>query len=312
VIKMNRSVALKTLLLMAFLLIGLTSVVSAAALSVTTDQASYAQGGAVAISGAGTADAWVALEVSNPLGGRIYLDTVQVATAETYSSTFTLPGDAMTGTYTVSASAAGETASTTFTVTGVVPPVTGVIDVAVEVASLYFPGEDAYIYVLTAKDGRPTNATVAGTLHIGPGTLVSSLTLTYVSEGLYMATATVDAAGSYLVVVDATMGANYGSAIKSFEVSPTLVAWQDVILAMSDDIAVIKTDSGVLLGKVTGIEGTVATIQTDQGTFTADIAAAKAAVEGLTVPLYAAVVLALIAAIAAVISVVQLSRKLAG
>jgi hypothetical protein len=305
---MNRSIALKTLLLMAFLLIGLTSVVSAAALSVTTNQASYAQGGAVAISGAGTADAWVALEVSNPLGGRIYLDTVQVSTAETYSSTFTLPGDAMTGTYTVSASAAGETASTTFTVTGVAPPVTGVIDVAVEVASLYFPGEDAYIYVLTAKDGRPTNATVAGSLHIGPGTLVSSLTFTYVSEGLYVATATVTAEGSYLVVVDATMGANYGSAIKSFEVNPTLVE----LVGISGDIATIKTDSGVLLGKVTGIEGTVATIQTDQGTFTADIAAAKAAVEGLTVPLYAAVVLALIAAIAAVISVVQLSRKLAG
>lgn len=95
---------------------------------------------------------------------------------------------------------------------------------------------------------------------------------------------------------------------------------------ISGDVATIKTDLGTISGKVTSIDGGVATIQTDIGTVKADIsglassvedvktsvAAVPDAIAGVTTPIWIAVILSLIAAIAAIASVVQISRKIAG
>ncbi|MEM3798383.1 MAG: hypothetical protein QXY74_08150 [Candidatus Bathyarchaeia archaeon] len=91
------------------------------------------------------------------------------------------------------------------------------------------------------------------------------------------------------------------------------------VVSISGDVATVKTDLGTLTGKVTSIDGTVATIQTDIGTIKADISDVKTdvatvpdAISGVTLPIWIAVVLSLIAAIASIYAIVTIRRKIAG
>jgi len=84
--------------------------------TVSTDKSSYLPDELVTISGVADADAWVAVDVKNPMDSTIYTDNVQADDAGDYETMFRLPVDAMTGTYTVYANIAGATDSTTFTV----------------------------------------------------------------------------------------------------------------------------------------------------------------------------------------------------
>ncbi|MEM3626498.1 MAG: hypothetical protein QXZ25_00545 [Candidatus Bathyarchaeia archaeon] len=98
------------------------------------------------------------------------------------------------------------------------------------------------------------------------------------------------------------------------------------VTSIIGDVATIKTDLGTLSGKVTAIDGSIATIKTDLGTIKADISglktsvsdtksavdSTKSAVDGMGTAVWAAVILALIAAIAAIVGVFQISRKIAG
>ncbi len=95
------------------------------ALTLSTDQASYHPGDTVAISGSSSAGAAangsaVALEVDNPAGSPVFVDTVTAAQDGSFSDSFALSASATTGQYTVRASAdvAGtvEGGSATFTV----------------------------------------------------------------------------------------------------------------------------------------------------------------------------------------------------
>jgi len=84
--------------------------------------------------------------------------------------------------------------------------------------------------------------------------------------------------------------------------------------SISGDVATLKTDLGTISGKVTSIDGNVATIKTDVGTVKMDISDVKGNFP-ITVdmtPVWAAVVLSLIAAIAAIGAVVTITRKIAG
>jgi methyl-accepting chemotaxis protein len=91
----------------------------------------------------------------------------------------------------------------------------------------------------------------------------------------------------------------------------------DIITAIEsvgNDAVEIKTTLGTISGKVTSIDGTVATIKTDVGTVKADISTIKGYFP-ITVdmtPVWAAVVLSLIAAIAAIYAVITIRRKIAG
>jgi len=84
--------------------------------------------------------------------------------------------------------------------------------------------------------------------------------------------------------------------------------------SISGDVATLKTDLGTISGKVTSIDGNVATIKTDVGTVKMDVSDVKGyfPVTVDVMPIYAAVVLSLIAAVAAIAAVVQISRKIAG
>ena len=96
-------------------------------------------------------------------------------------------------------------------------------------------------------------------------------------------------------------------------------AIRPVITEIKNGIATISTDVGVIKGRVETIDGNVAVIRTDVGTIKAEILdvmdaaeSAKVAAEAVATPLYVAVVLALIAAIASIYSIIAIRRKIAG
>jgi len=117
------------------------------------------------------------------------------------------------------------------------------------------------------------------------------------------------------------------------DVQTTLDDINAKVVSIKDNVATIKTDVGSISGTVTSIDGNVATIKTDLGTVRTDVSAVKSSVDdvkgavddvksdvetvpdaisGVTMPIWIAVILSLIAAIAAIASVVQISRKIAG
>lgn len=113
------------------------------------------------------------------------------------------------------------------------------------------------------------------------------------------------------------------------KLGPVVVSLTDLnakLVKIEGDIATVSTKAGDISGKIVTIQGDVATIKTTVGEIkvsatgaktaadaaTAAATSAKAAVDGMSTPLYAAVILALIAAVAAAASVIQLSRKIAG
>ncbi|MBA7481986.1 hypothetical protein ES707_17466 [subsurface metagenome] len=111
----------------------------------------------------------------------------------------------------------------------------------------------------------------------------------------------------------ATISTQFGEVQTSFD------AINLTVTAIEDDVATISTSLGVIEGNVTGISGSIATIETDLGTIEVDVSAVLAdmismedAVSGLLMPVYVAIVLSLIAALAAAYSVIQIGRKIVG
>jgi len=76
------------------------------------------------------------------------------------------------------------------------------------------------------------------------------------------------------------------------------------------DVATVLTNMGTLDGKVTAIDGKVATVQTDVGTIQADVTDVQAKSD--QTPVWIAVVLSLVAAIAAIFAVITIRQKIAG
>ncbi|TSA55714.1 hypothetical protein D4R42_05115 [bacterium] len=84
------------------------------------------------------------------------------------------------------------------------------------------------------------------------------------------------------------------------------------VTALSGDVATVSTTLGTLQGTVTSIDGKVATVNTSVGTLQADISDIKAKPGADMTPVWIAVVLSLIAAIAAIFAVVTIRQKIAG
>jgi len=98
-----------------------------------------------------------------------------------------------------------------------------------------------------------------------------------------------------------------------------VAAIKPVVTEIKDGVATVQTDVGVIKGKVETVEGNVATIKTDVGTIKVDISDVKTdvatvpgAISGVTLPIWIAVVLSLIAAIASIYAVITIRRKIAG
>lgn len=83
------------------------------------------------------------------------------------------------------------------------------------------------------------------------------------------------------------------------------------VVSIQNGIATIQTTLGTISGKVTAIEGNVATIKTDVGTIKADVSNVKGFLPVDMTPVWIAVVLALIAAIASIYAIVVIRSKIA-
>jgi hypothetical protein len=79
---------------------------------------------------------------------------------------------------------------------------------------------------------------------------------------------------------------------------------------LADGIATVQTNLGTLQGTVTSIDNTVATINTGVGSLQADVSDVSAKAD--VTPVWIAVVLSLVAAIAAIFAVITIRQKIAG
>jgi hypothetical protein len=136
-----------------------------------------------------------------------------------------------------------------------------------------------------------------------------------------------------LDTLDAVIGAMYGdvveieTAVGTFEttldaIDATVSGTDSVVGMIAGDMVDLETSLGTISGQITDIEGTLATIETDLGTVQVDLASAKTDIDavqdevdtGLPVdmmPVWIAVVLALIAAIGSIAGVFIIQRKIA-
>ena len=102
-----------------------TSTFSVVKLSVSTDKSTYVRGEVVTISGSispTTPNAGVGIEVKDPNGVVVWIDSVKTDSSSKFSSSFTLRNDTTLGTYTVYASYSGIVATCTFSVQALPPP----------------------------------------------------------------------------------------------------------------------------------------------------------------------------------------------
>jgi len=126
-------------------------------------------------------------------------------------------------------------------------------------------------------------------------------------------TTTVQSLSSTLSSISGTVG-TISTSVGSL--STDLSAINTKVTSIQGSIATIQTDLGTLQGTVTSTDGKVATIQTDIGTLQADVSAVKTDVNNVpgqvNIPIWIAVVLALVAALAAIASLLLVRRKIAG
>jgi PKD repeat protein len=151
------------------------------------------------------------------------------------------------------------------------------LDVEVTVGSIHFKGEMAEFYVSVSCLGKRVNANISATLYYANGTLNSDLSASveHIATGLYRIpyTLPLDAtAGTYVLVVDASLLTLEGTSMESFLLSPTFDGWNPLLVSINGNTATIKTDLGLITVKldainatVTHIDGTTATIQTTLG-----------------------------------------------
>jgi len=102
-----------------------TSTFSVVKLSVSTDKSTYVRGEVVTISGSispTTPNAGVGIEVRDPNGVVVWIDSVITDSSSKFSSSFTLRNDTTLGTYIVYASYSGIVATCTFSVQTLPPP----------------------------------------------------------------------------------------------------------------------------------------------------------------------------------------------
>jgi len=99
------------------------------------------------------------------------------------------------------------------------------------------------------------------------------------------------------------------------DVTAKLSALEPVITSINDGVATVSTKIDTLTGTVTTIDGNVATVRTDVGDIKArivDLAGVPGAISTVTMAVWIAVILSLVAAICSIVSLVQLRKKIAG
>jgi hypothetical protein len=129
-----------------------------------------------------------------------------------------------------------------------------------------------------------------------------------------LSTLNMDALGADITAIKgdvATIRTNLGT------VTTSVSSLNTKVTAIDGNLATLSTTVGTMDGKITALQGTTATIETDVGTLQADVGAVQADVTDVQskadmTPVWIAVVLSLVAAIAAVFAVITIRQKIAG
>ena len=151
------------------LVLAVTPVVLAQALTVNTDKRSYLPGDVLVVYGTAPASSWVGISIINPVGKEVDYKMVQAGPDNTYRATFNLPaqlpyGDWIAGEYTVKAWLGAVTATTTFTLA----PGSRVLGRVVDTKGNPVAGAEVTIVETGAK--TTTAADGSFTLYAAPGT----------------------------------------------------------------------------------------------------------------------------------------------
>jgi methyl-accepting chemotaxis protein len=181
--------------------------------------------------------------------------------------------------------------------------------------------------ITTISGNVATIKTDVGTIKTSVTSLSSSISS--ISGGMATIQTSIGEVKTSLATLDTVIGSMYGdivnldTAIGSVETS--LDALDATVTTMGDnlgDLATIQTSIGTIEGKIVDIESGLMTISTDLGTVKVDLAAAKTDISAVEtdvndnlpvdmLPVWIAVVLALIAAIGSIAGVFITQRKIA-
>ncbi|NWF86495.1 PKD domain-containing protein [Candidatus Bathyarchaeota archaeon] len=165
------------------------------------------------------------------------------------------------------------------------------ITVNIDAGTTYFRGEIAEFYIQTAIWGKPIDVDIiTATIYFGTQQQAPS-SIEQVDTGLYRITYSIPltaSEGFWLLSVQAELGELSGTNIKGFLISSTLTGWNAQLTSISNDIATIQTDVGIIKLNMTTISATVidiqngiATILTDLGTIKTSLSAINATIVGV-------------------------------
>ena len=212
-------------------------------------------------------------------------------------------GDGATGTGVITTHAYGESGTyvVTLTVTdnnGNIRSTTKTVTVTrwyitvnIDAGTIYFGGEIAEFYIQTSIWGKPVNVDIiTATIYFGTQQQTPS-SIEQIDTGLYRITYSIPltaSEGEWLLSVQAELGELSGTNIKGFLISSTLTGWNAQLISISNGIATIQTDVGIIKTNLTTINANVitvqngiATIMTDLGTIKTSLSAINAAIVGV-------------------------------
>jgi len=195
------------------------------------------------------------------------------------------------------------------------------INVKVDTGSLYFKGETADFNVVVGDSTQLVNATRITAVLYKNGAVITDLTdnIVQLGTGLYEVTYNipVDAqAGTYTLLVEAKTYAFADTTLKSFEISPTLTAWngsiaqiteiQDGVATVSNGITNIKLNLTAINATITEVKGNTVTISTALGEVKTTLSDTQSTA---TTTLYATSILSAIAVILALAILIYVRKK---
>jgi archaellum component FlaC len=172
--------------------------------------------------------------------------------------------------------------------------------------------------VIAINGNVATIRTDTGIIRTNVTTIAASITgisngFATVQTSVGTLTTTVQSLGSTLSSVSGTVG-TISTSVGSL--STDLSAINTKVTSIQNGVATIQTDLGTLQGTVTSTDGKVATIQTSIGTLQASVEDVQTTADSIpgqvNIPIWIAVVLALVAALAAIASLLLVRRKIAG
>jgi len=290
------TMATLAVLLLTVLMLPTAVLVYAATATVTTDKTSYSPNNVLRVSGTVspvTTGYDVAISVKGPTGEQRAVEQATPNADGTYSKdvmTFA-PGNP-SGTWTVTATYQGASAVATFTFAGVPPKTSIIVNVGVSTGQVFVGGDKVDCFILSSYNGKALDANWTTSLY-GPAGPATTMSVSRLSTGLYRGSVTLASnasTGTYTVMASASVNSTQylgtGVGLASFEVSGALKS-------LSTDMGTVKTG---VAGANTGITNVLGKFP-----ITVDIS-----------PIWIAVVLSLIAALAAIYSTITVQRKIAG